>query len=485
MTISRNISVLAQGANTAGALSPSYGGAITWQSVQATGFTAVAGNAYPVNTTSAAITVTLPASPVANNIVQIVDYAGTWATNNVTINPNGNKINSSSSNFVASTNRESIAFVYIDSTQGWIAYSGVNASTTSVATYPGTYLVVAGGSAGGYGTGGGGGAGGAFTGTIALTAGTIYSIVIGAGGTGVNSGSANIPGNGSNSSISQANTVGASLTAIGGGAGGWFFSSAVGANRGAGFSGGSGGGGGSLSGAGTAGSPGVTGQGFAGGQGINNGTSKPGGGGGGAGAVGGDYSGVNGGVGGIGLLSSILGTSAVVTGSIPASSQVLTVSAVTSGQLYLGAVLSGTNINAGTTIIGFSTGLGGTGTYTVQPAQTLTSSGVTITSTSAYYGGGGGGGALTGGAAGLGGIGGGGAGGLQAASGVNGGSNTGGGGGGLGASATNVSGSGGSGIVILSVPTANYTGVTTGYVTTTVSGSNTIMRFTSSGTYVA
>ena len=46
------------------------GGALAWQSVQASNFTAVAGNAYPVNTTSAAITVTLPASPSAGNIVQ-------------------------------------------------------------------------------------------------------------------------------------------------------------------------------------------------------------------------------------------------------------------------------------------------------------------------------------------------------------------------------------------------------------------------------
>ena len=35
---------------------------LTWQSVQTTGFTATAGSAYPCNTTSAAFTVTLPAT---------------------------------------------------------------------------------------------------------------------------------------------------------------------------------------------------------------------------------------------------------------------------------------------------------------------------------------------------------------------------------------------------------------------------------------
>jgi hypothetical protein len=56
--------------------------------------------------------------------------------------------------------------------------------------------------------------------------------------------------------------------------------------------------------------------------------------------------------------------------------------------------------------------------------------------------------------------------------------NTGGGGGG---SAAN----GGSGVIILSVPTAIYSGTTTGSPTVTTSGSNTIIKFTASGSYTA
>jgi hypothetical protein len=37
----------------------------------------------------------------------------------------------------------------------------------------------------------------------------------------------------------------------------------------------------------------------------------------------------------------------------------------------------------------------------------------------------------------------------------------------------------------LSIATANYTGITTGSPTVTTSGSNTIIKFTSSGSYTA
>lgn len=105
-----------------------------------------------------------------------------------------------------------------------------------------------------------------------------------------------------------------------------------------------------------------------------------------------------------------------------------------------------------------------------------------ITGTSVTYAGGGGGGKRTAGTAGTGGTGGGGAGGA-AASGTSGTANTGGGGGGAGAGGTG--GNGGSGVVILSVPTASYSGVTTGSPTVTTSGANTILTFTSSGSYTA
>ena len=62
---------------------------------------------------------------------------------------------------------------------------------------------------------------------------------------------------------------------------------------------------------------------------------------------------------------------------------------------------------------------------------------------------------------------------------------SGGGGGGSANPAFVNGGAGGTGVVILSVPTTNYSGTTTGSPTVTTSGSNTIIKFTASGTYTA
>jgi hypothetical protein len=56
---------------------------------------------------------------------------------------------------------------------------------------------------------------------------------------------------------------------------------------------------------------------------------------------------------------------------------VLTVSAVTSGVIYVGAVISGTGITAGTTVTAFGTGTGGIGTYTVSISQLAVSTTIT------------------------------------------------------------------------------------------------------------
>jgi len=111
-----------------------------------------------------------------------------------------------------------------------------------------------------------------------------------------------------------------------------------------------------------------------------------------------------------------------------------------------------------------------------------------ITGSSVYYAGGGGGGSDSSGGATVqssGGLGGGGAGGLSG-SGIAGTLNTGGGGGG-GAYATTprAGGAGGSGVVILSIPTANYTGTKTGSPTVTTNGIYTVLTFTASGSYTA
>ena len=85
-----------------------------------TNYTAVAGDALLVNTTSGAITITLPASPSPNDTVRFADYAGTWGTNKVTFARNGSKIMGLSEDYDINTPYLGGVLTYIDSTQGWI-----------------------------------------------------------------------------------------------------------------------------------------------------------------------------------------------------------------------------------------------------------------------------------------------------------------------------------------------------------------------------
>ena len=124
--------------------------------------------------------------------------------------------------------------------------------------------------------------------------------------------------------------------------------------------------------------------------------------------------------------------------------------------------------------------VGGNGTSTAGGAGGAGSAS-SITGSSVTYAGGGGGGTYSGGTGGAGGSGGGTAGNSGSAASANTGS---GGGGGRNAPVV-AGGAGGSGVVILSIPTARYSGTTTGSPTVTTSGSNTILRYTGSGTYTA
>ena len=385
---------------------------ISWQSsVKTSGFTAVAGEGYFCNTTSSAFTVTLPASPSAGQQVAVVDYAGTFDTNALTVSPNGNKIEGQVNNLVLTGEREGVLLVYIDSTQGWLATSGINEGTDAFSSAPYTvdFLVIAGGGGGGLDDGGGGGAGGyrnsystetsggggSSEASLTFTAGTVYTVTVGGGGAGAATPTSDRGVTGTNSSISGTGI--STITSSGGGGGGSRPSNTTGANGGSG-------GGGNYLGAGAGGS-GTANQGFGGGSGQT--SPLNGGGGGGAGEAG-NTDGQ--GHGGDGLSSSITG------------------SAVNRGGGASGSSRSGTAHPAGT-------GGGGTG-----GVDGISNAG-------------------------------------------NGTANTGGGGGGgQGGAPSQNGGAGGSGVVILRIPTANYSGTTTGSPTVTTDGSDKVIVFNSSGT---
>jgi hypothetical protein len=322
-------------------------GTVDWDTTAKTSsFTAVSGNGYFVNTTSGAITVTLPATPSAGDIVSIADYAGTAATNNITIARNGSNINGAASDQLINKNNSGITLVYVDGTQGWKGTETSNlndietqpeyivatgGTVTCCGDYkihtftgPGTftvcsvgnpigsdtvdYLIVAGGAGGGGNGGGGGGAGGfrlsnstcmpaPLTSPLANPTGIpvtaeSFPITVGAGGNA--SPPANDGDDGSNSIFST-------ITSTGGGGGG-----GTAPGQRSGRPGGSAGGGTYVSntGGGTGNTPPVSPpQGQDGGAGFSPAPVAPGlhsGGGGGASAAGGPGNGPTGGPGGNG-----------------------------------------------------------------------------------------------------------------------------------------------------------------------------------------
>jgi len=293
----------------------------SWQSVE-TGstMTAVAGNGYPVNTTAQACTVTLPAGSVGDTI-QLVDYAGTWDTNNVTLTADGSeKIKGVTRNGILDGEREAVTITYVDATQGWIATSAANETATVIKQpYTVGWLVVGGGGSGGYNRGPGGGAAGGYRyGTaLSLSVGETYTIAVGGGG----ASSTTAPNDGSDSSISGSGIT--TITSTGGGAGGM-----DGVDSRNGQDGGSGGGAGcdsSNTGAvGSGNTPSIsqysaagettTVQGYDGGTCTGGSPNEAGGGGGGASAVGTNSSANTAGAGGAGSANSIIGSSVTYAG---------------------------------------------------------------------------------------------------------------------------------------------------------------------------
>lgn len=80
--------------------------------------TLVAGRRYFVDTT-AARTLTLPASPTLGQEIVIFDATGTAGTNNITIARNGNNINSVADNAIIDVDKAAAVLIYTGSSIGW------------------------------------------------------------------------------------------------------------------------------------------------------------------------------------------------------------------------------------------------------------------------------------------------------------------------------------------------------------------------------
>ena len=96
------------------------GGGTQWQAVKTSNYTAAAGQGVFANTTSGSFTITLPAGTLGDEVT-IVDYAGTFDSNALTVAADGSeKIFGSTDDLTVSTERAAFTLVFTDSTQGWL-----------------------------------------------------------------------------------------------------------------------------------------------------------------------------------------------------------------------------------------------------------------------------------------------------------------------------------------------------------------------------
>ena len=95
-------------------------GGTSWQAVKTTTYTAVAGQGVFANTSGGAWTLTLPSSPTIGDEVSVIDYAGTFDTNNLTIGRNSQNIQGSAADLTVATERAGFTLVFTDGTQGWL-----------------------------------------------------------------------------------------------------------------------------------------------------------------------------------------------------------------------------------------------------------------------------------------------------------------------------------------------------------------------------
>jgi len=101
-------------------------GAATYKLVSGS-YTANSGDRLAVSTTVATRTVTLPASPAADDIIEFMDQDGTFHTNNLLISRNGSTIEGSSANLVADVAGSSFYCQYNGST--WVVFGTASGLT--------------------------------------------------------------------------------------------------------------------------------------------------------------------------------------------------------------------------------------------------------------------------------------------------------------------------------------------------------------------
>jgi len=96
-------------------------GTVDWVTTiqTSTPFTAESGKGYFINTTSGAITMNLPSSPSAGDIVSFKDYARTFDSNALTVGRGGSNMDGVADDSQFSSKGQTGTLIYMDATKGW------------------------------------------------------------------------------------------------------------------------------------------------------------------------------------------------------------------------------------------------------------------------------------------------------------------------------------------------------------------------------
>lgn len=97
--------------------------------LKSSNYTVEKGDQIMADTSASAFTITLPATVSLGDKITIIDYDGSWSTNNLTVDGNGHNILSSSSDLICDVDNAKITLIYINATNGWRVF----VDTSSVA----------------------------------------------------------------------------------------------------------------------------------------------------------------------------------------------------------------------------------------------------------------------------------------------------------------------------------------------------------------
>jgi hypothetical protein len=85
-----------------------------------TAYTANSGERLFVNATGGGFNITLPASPNDGDTIQVLDVAGVFSINNVTLLRNGLKIQNLAEDMTLNLSNAAVTLIYSGATFGWV-----------------------------------------------------------------------------------------------------------------------------------------------------------------------------------------------------------------------------------------------------------------------------------------------------------------------------------------------------------------------------